>query len=52
VIPIGKCDNYLFVVEVFVWGVRVVDYEGTAQAIGVLAPVVTVVPICAWLVDL
>ena len=40
------------VVEVFVGVLGVVDDEGAAETVGVLAAFVAVVPVCAWLVDL
>ena len=51
-VPVGEREDYLFVVKVFVWGVWVVDDEGTAKTIGILSSRVTVIPICARLVDL
>ena len=52
VVPVGEGENYGFIIEVLVRVFGVVDDEGPAKAVWVLAFVVGVVPVGAGLVDL
>ena len=52
VVPVGEGEHDLLVVLACVGGVRVVDDEGPAQAVGVLPAHVGVVPVGPGLVDL
>jgi hypothetical protein len=52
VVPVGKCENDLFIVQVLVRIFRVMYDQRSAKSVGILASLVAVVPICAWLVDL
>lgn len=51
-VPVGECQNDFFIVKIFVWVFRVVYDQWTADTVWILATLVTMVPICAWLVDL
>jgi len=52
VVPIRKCYDDFFVVEIFEWVFGVVNYQRASKTIWILAALMAVVPICAGLVDL
>jgi len=52
VVPIGKCYDDFFVIEIFEWVFEIMHNERATKTIWILAALMAVVPICAGLVDL
>ena len=52
VVPVGKGEDDFLIHLLFVGELGIMDNDGTAKTIGVLAIVVRVVPVCSGLVDL
>lgn len=52
VLPISASEDDLFVDLACVWVLRVVDNHWPPKAIGILAHLMGVVPICAWCISL
>lgn len=51
-VPVGEREYDFFIVEIFVWVIRVIDDQRAAQAIRILAPNMGVVPVRSRLIDL
>lgn len=52
VVPVGERQDHLFVVEILVGVVNVVDDEGAAETVGVLVRDVSMVPVGTGLLNL
>ena len=52
VVPIRKCYDDFFVVEIFEWVFGIMHNQRATKTIWVLAALMAVIPICAGLVDL